>query len=375
MSEQCESSVGNSVHSHFPLTLGKRRMSLPSILLNPSMGKKCKLLYMKIVSLTLGFLFPLFLWAQLTDFNTQTPPPAPDYSLEKNWSALPNRVDAPDVIPKDETWIPDDEKQVDVFYIHPTMYQKGKAWNASLQDEKMNKQVDKKPVRLQASTFNRSCRVYAPRYRQAILQVFYEDTENSKSALDLAYEDVKTAFQYYLDNYNQGKPIIIASHSQGTCHSRRLLAEFFDGTKLQNKLVVAYTVGFGINEGMYKNLKLCRQPQQTGCFVGWMTYKEGFHPDGDFYKGHESVNPVTWTCEDGICDKSLSKGAVLLNVKRKYEHNVQVQIVEEDGGTILWAKNSMPVLRSMKSLHIADYNLFWYDIRENVAQRIGAFWK
>jgi hypothetical protein len=44
---------------------------------------------------------------------------------------------------------------------------------------------------------------------------------------------VKTAFLYYLQHYNNGRPIIIASHSQGATHGKRLLKEFFDGKELQ----------------------------------------------------------------------------------------------------------------------------------------------
>ena len=88
--------------------------------------------------------------------------------------------------------------------------------------------MDKKPVRYQASVFNRSCRVYAPRYRQAIVRVFKEESKDGKKALDLAYRDVKRAFQYYLDHYNQNRDFIIASHSQGTLHCTRLLKEMID---------------------------------------------------------------------------------------------------------------------------------------------------
>ena len=63
--------------------------------------------------------------AQLGAFNANDQPPAPDYSLEKNWSALPFRTDAADAIPKTETWVNDSLKAVDVFYIYPTLYMKG----------------------------------------------------------------------------------------------------------------------------------------------------------------------------------------------------------------------------------------------------------
>ena len=73
---------------------------------------------------------------QLGAFDPKDQPAAPDYSLEKNWSALPFHFDAADVIPSSETWKSDSLKNVDVFYIYPTVYMSGKTWNADLRPYK-----------------------------------------------------------------------------------------------------------------------------------------------------------------------------------------------------------------------------------------------
>jgi alpha-beta hydrolase superfamily lysophospholipase len=66
----------------------------------------------------------------------------------------------------------------------------------------------------------------------------------ARPPVDLAYADVKAAFQYYLAHYNEGRPIIIAGHSQGTAHATRLLHEFFEhDPKLRRQLVAAYLIG------------------------------------------------------------------------------------------------------------------------------------
>ena len=99
-----------------------------------------------------------------------------------------------------------------------------------------------------------------------------------KEAGVLAYQDVKRAFQFYLENYNQGKPIIIASHSQGSLHAKRLLHEFFDGKVLQEKLIAAYLVGVRILPNEFKNIPVLNQPNETGGFVSWNTYKKNKLP-------------------------------------------------------------------------------------------------
>lgn len=323
------------------------------------------------------FCFPVLAFSQeLKPFDTEKHYPAPDYSLGQNWSALPFRNDAADKVPKNETWINDSLKNVDVFYIHPTMYGKGEKWNADVADKKLNRKVDNKPVRYQATVFNESCRVFAPRYRQAIVDVFYNETVDGQKALDLAYEDVKAAFEYYLKNYNNGRPFIIASHSQGTCHSRRLLKDYFDGKPLSKQLVAAYAIGYTIADSMYTTLKMCNNATETGCYISWMSYKTGYEPTGNFSKYAQSLNPLNWSLNKELASSEKSLGSMGLNFNRRFLNRTNAQIHTNDfGGTILWVETRVPLLRLLKNMHIIDYNLFWYDIRQNVKDRIKSFEK
>jgi hypothetical protein len=308
-----------------------------------------------------------FAGAQLpAKFNAADQPAAPDYSNTDNWSALPFRKDAADAIPKNEKWVNDSLKEVDVFYIYPTIYSKGKTWTADLADKKLNKKIDTKPVKYQATVFNNVGRVYAPRYRQGIIQCFYDTTGEGEKSLQFAYQDVKRAFEYYLAHYNNGRPIIIASHSQGTYHARQLLQEFFDTTNLRNRLVAAYAIGYGINEGMYKNLRPCENAAQTGCYITWASYKKGFEPGKTNLADQVCINPISWT-RDTIAVSS--KESILLSFNSKYNCTAQRH------NNLLWVSTRMPFISGWNVLHIADYNLFWYNIRQNAATRVSAFWK
>ena len=323
---------------------------------------------MKSLNLLAFMLIAGFVKAQ--SFDAAKQPAAPDYSLESNWSALPFREDAADKIPDDERWVSDSLKDVDVFYIYPTIYMSGKTWNEDLSNKKLNKSIDNKPVKYQASVFNASCRVYAPRYRQAKIKAFF-DKDNGEKSLDFAYQDVKRAFQYYLDHYNHGRPIIIASHSQGTHHARRLLKEFFDSTALQSKLVAAYVIGYGFDESMYKSLKPCDNAKQTGCYITWASFKKGYEPLKTGLYNSVCVNPVTWTRDTVAVDRAQSMGAILLDFNKKYDGACGTEIHKN----YLWVDAHMPIVGSWTVLHIADYNLFWYDIRKNVHDRVLAYLK
>lgn len=321
------------------------------------------------------FFFLLLAWvslstkAQLPAFDAKAQPAAPDYSLASNWAALPFRQDAADAIPKSETWVSDSLKEVDVFYVHPTLYDKGETWNADLADQKLNDKVDRLPVRLQASAFNQVARVYAPRYRQAIVEVFYDPSDDGQKALDLAYEDVKKAFQHYLKKYNNGRPFIIASHSQGSVHCRRLLREFVDGKPLQKQFVAGYIVGYAVQESLYTSIPLCRDSLQTGCYVSWLSYRWNYKPKGYFSKDAVSVNPLNWTTDTCTVNRHVGEGGILLNTRKKYKHASTVCIK----GTHLWVRTRIPFFVFLGNMHIVDYNLFWFDIRKNAKERIQAY--
>lgn len=307
--------------------------------------------------------------AQRTTFDSEVHPEPPDYSETSNWVALPFREDIADVLPKGETWISDSSKAVDVFYVHPTVYQRGPLWNADLDMKKVNRRVEQYPVRLQASVFNETCRVYAPRYRQAVVKVFYQTSDDGNKALDLAYTDVKRAFEYYLEHYNNGRPFIIAGHSQGTYHTRRLVREMIDTTALRDRMVAAYIIGFQVNESMYTDLKFCENAEQTNCIVSWMSYAEGYQPEGEWFRNTQSVNPLSWTMDNDAVAIRDHAGTVVLNLNKRRTKPMEARIVDV-GGNVLWVKTKAPWFRIMKNLHVADYGLFYMDIRQNVKLRV-----
>ena len=311
-------------------------------------------------------------FSQKVSFDEEKHAAAPDYALKENWSALPFNKDVADVLPKGEKWVSDSLKEVDVFYVHPTVYGKGPLWNASLDMKKINRRVDKYPVRLQASVFNASCRVYAPRYRQAVVSVFYDESADGDRALNLAYQDVKRAFEYFLEHQNNGRPFIIAGHSQGTHHTRRLLREMIDTTDLKDRMVAAYIIGFTLVDTLYENLNICESADETGCYVTWMSYKKDFVPDGVWHMKTQSINPLTWTTDTGNVIVEDYSSTVVFNPKRIRTRKMEVQIADI-GGKVLWVDTKAPWFRFMKNLHVADYGLFYMDIRQNVKARIDAF--
>ena len=304
---------------------------------------------------------------------------SPDYSLSQNWAALPTMSDSADLVPvsiwRDEQF----SSAADVFFIHPTTYtakSRKNQWNASLSDQKLNLDTDKSTIRYQASIFNGAGKIYAPRYRQAHLKSFYPNRNpaDAKQALDLAYKDVKSAFQYYLQYYNQGRPFIIASHSQGSLHASRLIGELIDNTPLQEKMIVAYMPGWPLRNDQYKTIKPCLYPDDTNCFCTWRTFREGYVPGKMHYPGQNIAvtNPVTWSCDQPACSKDAQIGGVLRDFNSLMPHLVSAEIHDD----LLWVnKPKFPwsILFIRKNYHIADYNLFYADIRKNAQDRVRVY--
>jgi len=305
--------------------------------------------------------------------------PEPDYSQWSFWAASPYRHNTSDSIPaflKNEIG----DKRADVFFIHPTSYTadlKNASWNADLDDEDLNKRTDERTILFQASVFNGSCRIFAPRYRQAHLKAFLvRNSERAQQAFDLAYGDIRQAFRYYLDHENHGRPIVIASHSQGSMHAVRLLKEFFDGTELQKLLVCAYVVGYPIDSGTFHSIPVGTTPEATGCVVGWCTYQKDRDPRYLQAPGGNGicVNPLTWSMSADEAPRELHRGAVFRDFNTLYPHIAGASIDPEYHVLrVTLPEELRERLHDAANLHIIDYNLFWMDIRENVKTRIDAY--
>ncbi len=304
-----------------------------------------------------------------------------DYSNLHNWACHPFKKDFGDSVPKPLQQIFVADTSVDIFFIHPTTYldnTKPFGQNAVIENDVLNHTTDKTAILYQATVFNAAGRLFAPRYRQAHISSYFPkastDTIEALQAFDTAYADIKTAFEYYLKYLNNGKPIVIASHSQGTTHAKKLLNEFFDGKPLQQKLVVAYLVGMPVEKKWFANILPCNTPTQTNCFCSWRTFKNGYKPDYVLAEKDSVVvtNPITWNTEKPAATRFDNKGSILQNFNKLKYNVVDANIA----GNVLWTIKPRffgNIFLTTKNYHIADYNFYYISIKENVALRIRSY--
>lgn len=177
---------------------------------------------------------------------------------------------------------------VDVFFVHPTIL--SDLWGYTTRE---NIPLNDQPSWLisasilgQAGLLSKYGRFFAPRYRQGSPPTYLGSPLDSTQAAVIgeAYKDIKASFLHYLNNYNNGNKIILASHSQGAYLTAMLLRDVFDNdTDLQNKLVTAviagvvntYAMPSQFSGGWWQNISLCTAQDQCNCVTTWRSYKEG----------------------------------------------------------------------------------------------------
>jgi len=175
-------------------------------------------------------------------------------------------------------------------------------------------------------------------------------------------------------HWNNGRPIVIAGHSQGSFLAEKLLKDYFEDKPLSKKLVVAYIAGWPVSKEYFTSLKMCNDSLQTGCICSWRTLRNGYVPSIlKEEKGNSYVtNPLTWKTDSIYAPKNLNKGSVLFNFNKVYNQTTDARI----GNGLLYVRRPRfpwSFLYFTKNYHIGDINLFYINIRENIRQRAHTF--
>lgn len=294
-----------------------------------------------------------------------------DYSDEENWAYLGV----------------DEETKADVFFICPTVYMgEEDSYNMPLNDEDI-KYSFTGAINMEKGIYDDECSFYAPYYRQAALSVYELPEEEGARYFDLAYDDLSDAFSYYLEEYNDGRPIILAGFSQGADMCIRLMKEYFDDETLMDKLVACYAIGWRLTEdevNEYPQLIPASGEEDTGVIVAFNSEAEAITdslmiPEG--VKTH-AINPLNWMTDGTLADKSLNKGACFTD----YSGEIVTEIPELTGAYIDEVRGALKVTDVTPEeypaglnifvdgiYHLYDYQFFYRNLEENVAARLSAY--
>jgi hypothetical protein len=290
-----------------------------------------------------------------------------DYSNPKNWAFRADLNDAKFLIPKNYKCQNEEFFNVSVFYIHPTSLFSSQDWNADTTHFQNNNLIDL-CLENQASVFAGLSDLYVPHYREMHIYS-YTDTINGIKAFNVAYNDVLESFKYFLKNIKTDK-FIIASHSQGTNHAKKLINEYiFPNKSLLDRLILSYLIGMDLKYDEME-IELCEYPNQLYCFLNWRSFNALYYPDNwNYGASYVSINPITYTNSFLFSEKNEHRGILFPNKKILFRKSLTVR--NEKG--LLWVKLPKNIFINRfkrNSYHNADFNLFWVNIRHNLINRL-----
>lgn len=296
-----------------------------------------------------------------------------DYSLSANWAYLES----------------DGTDPADVFFICPTVYAGSEDSFNMPQNDTDAKADFLGATNMEKGIYDENCRFFAPYYQQAGLNVYELPEDERRPYLDKAYQDVEAAFAWYLENCNDGHPIILAGFSQGADMCIRLLKDYFSDPETNSLLVACYAIGWRITEEEleeYPYLKFASGADDTGVIISFNSEAENITDSLMIPAGTKTlaINPLNWKTDGTPAGKEENLGACFTD----YDGNITEEIPELTGAYIdssrgalkvpdVTAEEYPPVLSIFSDgiYHLYDYQFFYRNLQENVEVRLDSYEK
>ncbi len=240
----------------------------------------------------------------------------------------------------------------------------------------------------QASVFEPYANVFAPYYRQMSTNV---DMSGGGLATDtpefkLGAVDVQQAFDYYIQNLNNGRPYMLAGHSQGTMALIELIKNrFVDNPELSERLVAAYLIGYTVTDAdlFSSGLSFAQNATDVGVVVTYNTQSVTSAGGPMLMEGAHCINPLNWRTDSAYADATNNIGALFFNDEtgefiREVAHYCGAQINPETKAlttTIPEGENLAIGPYSEGVYHRFDYSFWYRNLQENVDDRIIAYFQ
>lgn len=210
-----------------------------------------------------------------------------DYGKGEHWACRPDiepsacdvDIDATEIKPDGSLEVhehqPAADPAYDCFYVYPTVWLGKTPQMTDFSDDGLKVVLD--PLLSQAVRFNRQCRLYAPMYRQAGLNGIVLAAGADKQ---LALQDVRDAFAYYLEHDNAGRNFVLIGHSQGAFMLTSMISrDIDDNPELRERMISAVLLGAQPYAppgekvgGSFQHVEACSEPGQTGCVIAYNSF-------------------------------------------------------------------------------------------------------
>ncbi|MBQ4431363.1 MAG: DUF3089 domain-containing protein, partial [Synergistaceae bacterium] len=235
-------------------------------------------------------------------------------------------------------------------------------------------------------------------YRQASLryagEVWKKTGDISEAISGMPYDDITAALDYYFEKYNNGRPFIIAGHSQGSAIAKIVLEKYFrEHPDYYKRMVAAYVIGYAVTKNdlaANPHWKFATGEADTGVIISWNTEGrknvETNAKTAVLFPGAISINPLNWKLDDTYAPASENLGSLVVNGETGTvaigDVGADAQVVPSRGTVITNAKvEPMPAeLARVASeffgpdgRHESDYTFYYSNIKDNVAKRIATY--
>ena len=308
-----------------------------------------------------------------------------DYSQKNNWCKFPEIT-----------------KDIDTFYIFATEYimgsfAEGAQDYGTLDNQEMLDGMEVEYLE-HATAYADATNVFAPYYRQSGLKLagkIYRRDGNFEAALiGTPIDDITAALDYYFEHYNEGRPFIIAGHSQGSALVKVVLMKYFkDHPDYYQRMVAAYVIGYSVTKEDLENypyLRFATGESDAGVIVSWNT--EG--PKNVEFNAKTvvllpnaiSINPLNWKRDETYAPASENLGSLVVNEQTGEPEigdlgaDAQVCLAR---GTVVTNAKAVPMPEDAAKVaaeffgpdghHGEDYTYFYNNIKDNVAKRIATY--
>ena len=241
-------------------------------------------------------------------------------------------------------------------------------------------------LNMELGIYRDECRVFAPFYRQATLAMYDAGGEILDSAIDAAYADVAAAFEAFLEA-SPDRPLVLAGFSQGSEHVIRLVRDYFGDDGLRERLVAAYAIGWRLTAGECAAtpwLLAARGPDDTGVVVAFNSEDPAVGDSLIVPAGTSTlaINPLSWETSSDLAPAELNLGACFTDYAGAVVEEIPAfcgAYLDPDRGTLkvtgVDPADYPPALPIFDEgvYHVYDYQFFYRNLQENVAERVGAY--
>ncbi|MEG1606726.1 MAG: DUF3089 domain-containing protein [Mucinivorans sp.] len=306
-------------------------------------------------------------------------PIAPDYSSLRSWfkgDSLQGR-----------------EGEFDVFFIYPTVVFD---WTTPTGELCCYMDTDNGAQRSSADNSlwlgyrlfadKAGANYFAPYYRQITIQSWALGVDQINSRFfGYAFEDIKRAFDYYIKTLNQGRPFVLAGHSQGAKGVIELLKNSFT-PEIASRLVAAYPIGFELTEQDMCSpyIKPAKDSIDIGVTVLYNSVAtvEAEAPILDHTRC--CINPLNWCTDTTKADRSTNPGSVWISSQGELKNEVRglvgTQIDTINHVLIVDGINAkeyffpkLSMLFPEGNYHLYELQFYFRALEKNIGRRYCAF--